>query len=147
MAPRNDESAATQDDEPGRLELEREWLFRQENVLPLETAWNEGRFYGQVLKGRRQLTLFQRLGVLLIGLQLIGVGAATILVSGLSLPSFGPSLKSNDARLPGLPLIWIPVFLLNVAVGLRFCFVACRRSPQRHAGPAEPDSHSELGAE
>jgi len=30
--------------------MERGWESKQENVLPLETAWNEGWFYGRVLK-------------------------------------------------------------------------------------------------
>jgi len=147
MAAPNHESDAARDDELGRLELEREWLSRQENVLPLEAAGNEGRFYGQVLKGRRQLTLVQRLGILLIGLQMIAIGTVIMLAPGWLLPDFGPSLKSIDATLPGLPLIWIPVLLLDVAVGLRFCFVACQRPQQRRIMPDEPNSHSELPAE
>ena len=58
---------------PGRerQEMERDWKLRQENVLPVETAQNEGRFYGRALKGSRPLTGVQRTGILLIGLQAV----------------------------------------------------------------------------
>jgi hypothetical protein len=66
------ESAVAQQVELSRFEMERDWQLRQENVLPLETAWNEGRFYGRVLKGLQPLTTLQRIGILLIGVQAIG---------------------------------------------------------------------------
>ncbi|MGA8870546.1 MAG: hypothetical protein WB460_05390 [Candidatus Acidiferrales bacterium] len=139
MAPSNRNSGASPDDELGRLELEREWLSRQENVLPLETAWNEGRFYGQVLKGHRSLTRVQRAGILLIGLQIVGIAAAMMFAPGWILPDFGPSLKSIYRGLPALPLVWIPVLLLELGLGLRLCFVALRRC----AKPREPENNAE----
>jgi hypothetical protein len=66
------ESAVAQQVELSRFEMERDWQLRQENVLPLETAWNEGRFYGRVRKGLQPLTTLQRIGILLIGVQAIG---------------------------------------------------------------------------
>jgi hypothetical protein len=109
----------------GRQEMERDWKLRQENVLPLETAQNEGRFYGRVLKGSRPLTGVQRTGILLIGLQAVGF-AAMMLFHDWPYPKVGPSLKSFYQNLPDVPLIWMPVILLGAAVGLRFCWVALK---------------------
>ena len=47
-----------------RARMEWEWRFRQENLLPLETAYNWGRFFGLALKGRQILSLPQRVGFL-----------------------------------------------------------------------------------
>ncbi|MFZ0787600.1 MAG: hypothetical protein WA369_01500 [Candidatus Acidiferrales bacterium] len=138
MAPPKDRSDPPRGDEFGCLELERQWLSRQENVLPMETAWNEGKFYGQVLKGRRQLTTVQRIGILLMGLQAIAFGAMIVFARGWLLPDFGPSLRSIDASLPPLPLIRVPVFLLEFGLGIRLCFVALKPRMK----PGEPEDNS-----
>jgi len=116
---------------PGRerQEMERDWKLRQENVLPLETAQNEGRFYGRTLKGNRPLTGIQRTGILLIGLQAVGF-AAMMLFHEDPYPKVGPSLKSFHQHLPDLPLIWIPIIFLAAALVLRFCWVALK--PRRN---------------
>ena len=115
--------------ERGRLEMERSWELKQENVLPLETAWNEGWFYGRVLKGSRPLTGIQRTGILLIGLQMVGVAAMMFL--NFPFPKVGPSLKSICHRLPDVSLIWALILLPGAAIGLRFCWVALKPSPQQ----------------
>ncbi|MGA9938926.1 MAG: hypothetical protein WBP92_11835 [Candidatus Acidiferrales bacterium] len=104
----------------------------------METAWNEGKFYGQVLKGRRQLTTVQRIGILLMGLQAIAFGAMIVFARGWLLPDFGPSLRSIDASLPPLPLIRVPVFLLEFGLGIRLCFVALKPRTK----PGEPEDNS-----
>src|ERR1700724_3509188 len=106
--------------ERGRLEMERSWELKQENVLPLETAWNEGWFYGRGLKGSGPLTGVQRAGILLIGLQTVGVAAMMFFLEWL-FPKVCTSLKSFYQRLPNVPLIWTPILLLGAALGLRFC--------------------------
>jgi hypothetical protein len=111
--------------ERGRQEMERDWKLRQENVLPLEAAQNEGRFYGWALKGSRPLTGVQRTGILLIGLQAVGF-AAMMLFHEWPYPKVGPSLKSFHQHLPDVPLIWMPVIFLGAALGLRFCWVALK---------------------
>jgi hypothetical protein len=130
MAPSDKEFDSPQEAERGRLEMEREWELRQENVLPLETAWNEGRFYGRVLKGRQPLTGIQRVGILLIGIQTVGV-AAMMLFLDWPFPKFGPSLKSIHRRLPDVSLVWMPVLLLGIALGLRFCWVGLKPMSRR----------------
>ena len=62
------------------LEMEDNWYLRQENILPLETAWNEGRFYGLLLKGNQPFTRFQRLGIFLTGLQLLEFGSLPFII-------------------------------------------------------------------
>jgi hypothetical protein len=120
---------------PGRerQEMERDWKLRQENVLPVETAQNEGRFYGRTLKGNRPLTAIQRTGILLIGLQAVGFAAMMLFHEG-PYPKVGPSLKSFHQHLPDLPLIWIPVIFFAAALGLRFCWVALK--PRRNTAVA-----------
>jgi hypothetical protein len=105
--------------------MERDWTLRQENVLPLETAQNEGRFYGRALEGSRRLTGVQRTGILLIGLQAVGF-AAIMLFREWPYPKVGPSLRFFHQRLPDVPLVWMPVILLAAALGLRFCWVALK---------------------
>jgi hypothetical protein len=111
--------------ERGRQEMERDWTLRQENVLPLETAQNEGRFYGRALKGSRPLTGVQRIGILLIGLQAVGF-ASMMLFHEWPHPKVGPSLRFFHRHLPNVPFIRMPVILLSAAVGLRFCWVALK---------------------
>jgi hypothetical protein len=122
--------------ERGRLEMERSWELKQENVLPLETAWNEGWFYGRVLKGSRPLTGIQRTGILLIGLQMVGV-AAMMLFLDWPFPKVGPSLKSIYHRLPDVSLIWVLILLPGAAIGLRFCWVALKPSQQQPQNETE----------
>jgi hypothetical protein len=97
--------------------MERAWRLRQENVLPLETAWNEGRFYGLLLKGNQPFTRVQRAGILFLGLQAIGVGTMIF-------------------RLPHVSRVWTPVLLVYIVFGVRFCWVALKHPP-RHLDDAE----------
>lgn len=125
MPPPTDDVPLSRRVELGRLEMESNWQLRQENVLPLETAWNEGRFYGLVLKGRQRFTAIQRAGIFVMGLQLIGVASSMFLVDG-PIPQVGPSLKSVYHRFPNVDLYRMPVLLLAVVLGIRFCWVAVR---------------------
>lgn len=111
------------------LEMERNWQLRQENVLPLEAAWNEGRFYGVVLKGRRPLTNVQRVGIFMLSLQVLGTGLMTFVLYPYRVA--GPSLKSIYQRLPDVSLVWTPIILLEIAFALRLCWVAIKRPPHR----------------
>lgn len=134
--PPADHPSSSQDGEDDHLEMERDWQLRQQNVLPLETAWNEGRFYGLVLKGNQRLTGVQRAGILVLGL--LAIGAALITFPMLErFHGVGPSINSTYWRRPDVVLS-IPVIVLEFALGLRFCWVALKRSAHdRHA----PHSH------
>jgi hypothetical protein len=135
MSSSDNKPVSPQGVERGRQEMEHDWKLRQENILPLETARNEGRFYGRALKGSR-LTGVQRTGILLIGLQAIGF-AAMMLFHEWPYPKIGLSLKSFHQHLPDVPLIWMPVILLGAAFGLRFCWVALKPSRNTKAGKLE----------
>jgi hypothetical protein len=126
--PPPDDSLSSQEFELGHLELEREWHLKQENILPLETAWNEGRFYGLILNGSQPFTLFQRTGILLLGLEIMGIA---LMMLGLDWHEAGPSLKSLYHRLPDAPLVEVPVLLLEFAAGVRFCWVSLKRPLHR----------------
>jgi hypothetical protein len=136
MSSSDNKPASPEEFERGRIEMERGWESKQENVLPLETAWNEGWFYGRVLKGSRPLTGVQRTGILLIGVQTFGAAAMMFFLEW-PFPRVGPSLKSFYQRLPDVPLIWTPVLLLAAALGLRFCWVALKPSPQQPQNETE----------
>ena len=129
MAPPDEQPVSTEEDEVGRLEMERLWQLRQENILPLERAWNLGRFYGLVLKGSQSFTCFQRVGIFMIGFLAIGV-ALTFLFGGWPFSKFEFPLKYVYQRLSEVSLGGMVAFLLRFLLGVRFCWVALR--PQRH---------------
>jgi hypothetical protein len=54
-------------EEESRREFEADLISRQSNVLPLDAARNEGRFYGQLVRGERPLNGVQRIGFFLVG--------------------------------------------------------------------------------
>jgi hypothetical protein len=53
--------------EQARQRLETEFASQQSNVLPLDVARNEGRFYGNLIRGDRSLNPIQRIGFILMG--------------------------------------------------------------------------------
>ena len=124
-----DDDAFAEEFERGLLEMEDNWYLHQENILPLETAWNEGRFYGLLLRGNQPFTPLQRLGIFLTGLQLLEFGSLPFII-GQSLHPAGPSLRLLNERLPNISLVWVPVFLLEIALGLRICWVALKPRSQ-----------------
>jgi hypothetical protein len=134
MPPAPDDDASAEEFERGCLEMEYNWYLRQENILPLETAWNEGRFYGLLLKGNQPFKLFQRVGIFVTGVQTVGVASMFFYFNSLLHP-IGPSLRFVNDRLRSVSLFSLPLFLLEIALGLRMCWVALKRPPQ-----SEPDA-------
>jgi hypothetical protein len=120
MPPPADDFSRPQEGERGRLEMERNFQLSQENVLPLETAWNEGRFYGLALKGSQQLTGVQRVGIFMLGFLAIAVALMTVIAVG-----------RFHGRLGLLSSLFIsgPFVLLEFALGFRLCWVAIKRAP------------------
>jgi hypothetical protein len=53
--------------EEGRRRFEADIITRQNNVLPLDAARNEGRFYGKIIRSGRPLNGIQRVGFFLVG--------------------------------------------------------------------------------
>jgi hypothetical protein len=54
-------------EEETRRRFEADAILRQSNVLPMDAARNEGRFYGQLIRGSRPLNGVQRIGFFLVG--------------------------------------------------------------------------------
>ena len=131
MSSLTDEDVAFEEFERGRLEMERTWYLRQENILPLERARNEGRFYGLLLKGSQPFTGFQRCAILVFGLQIAGTGLLVFLMDSHLMPHT-LSLRTIYRALPDVPLSWLallPVVFLNFLFGSRLCWVATKRPP------------------
>jgi hypothetical protein len=122
MLPFDDESVPFQEIELRRFEMERAWQLRQDNILPLETAWNEGRFYGIVLKGAEPFTFFQRVGIFLIGVPAISVGAMIFVL-----------YPVRGSWIEALPDVLIAL------LGFRVCWVAIRRLPHPSSDADEPE--------
>jgi hypothetical protein len=124
------DNSLSQEVEHDRSEMEHNWQLRQENVLPVETAWNEGRFYGRVLKGSQRFSGVQRVGIFVLGFLAIGAASMMfVLEKRLPFLRVGPSLKSIYQRLPDVSLVSLPILFLYFAVGFRFCWVALKRTP------------------
>lgn len=64
-------------DEKGLRRFETEAAFHQSNILPLDSAMNQGRFYGLLIRGGQPLTITQRIGFLLIAFDSIGTSLVT----------------------------------------------------------------------
>jgi len=112
--PENPSDATPQDieEELNRQRFELDVLARQKNVLPLDAARNEGRFYGQLVRGDRSPSAVQRIGFVFIGMLLCA--QAFFLVA-----TVFPGLSNGDlrhrpienARLAVLPIAALFLFL------------------------------------
>lgn len=114
----------------GRARMEWEWRFRQENLLPMETAYNEGRFFGLLLKGGWPLNTAQRIGVLATATWALMSPGSTI-----SLGMASGNFSSDRFLGPGLIVLLstLPYMLIGIRlawVGLR-CNMAARSTPER----------------
>jgi hypothetical protein len=104
--------------ETDRRESDADLISRQSNVLPMDTARNEGRFYGQLLRGDRPLGGVQRIGFILVGSLFCGsalfivVGAFPRLFSRIGLTS-GPMTDKSVA------VVYLPVAALFLFLGLK----------------------------
>ena len=67
-------------EEESRRRFEADAAVRQSNVLPLDAARNEGRFYGKLFRNERPLTGVQRIGFFLVVLLLCG--SAFFIIAG-----------------------------------------------------------------
>jgi len=67
-------------EETTRRRFETDAVSSQSNVLPLDAARNEGRFYGKLIRGERSLNGVQRIGFFLVGF--LFCGSALFIVTG-----------------------------------------------------------------
>ncbi|HTZ75066.1 MAG TPA: hypothetical protein VMB47_14175 [Candidatus Aquilonibacter sp.] len=109
--------------------FEAEAASRLSNVLPLDAARNEGRFYGQLIRGR-PLNAVQRIGFFLIGLLfcfsgIFGLAGALPKLAGL----VGLALTPMDR---GPSPFYIPFAAVSLLLGL--AAIGKSLAPRRH-GP------------
>ena len=131
MSPPDDDDVSVEEFERGRLEMEVAWSLRQENILPLQRAWNQGRFYGLLLKGNQPFTALQRLTIFVLGLEAMGAWLLIFLVDSHFMKE-GLSLKVFYQRFPDVPLAWLallPQAFVTGLLGARICWVAVKRPP------------------
>jgi hypothetical protein len=107
-------------------QLEADAMSRQSNVLPLDAARNEGRFYGQLIRGDRSLNGVQRVGFFLIGAMFCS-WAIFILVGALprlaSLIGFRRDLSDKT-----ISMLYLPVAALVLFLGVKVVVTALRPS-------------------
>lgn len=112
----------------GRARMEWEWRFRQENLLPMETAYNEGRFFGLLLKGGRPLNTAQRIGVLATATWVLMTPGSAI-----SLGMASGHFSSDRFLEPGL--IVLLSTLPYMLIGIRLAWVALISNTPRSNSP------------
>ena len=113
--------------------FEAEAAFRQSNVLPLDSAMNEGRFYGLLIRKGRPLGVAQRLGFFFIGIML---GGFAFLEICFTFPALSTALGMPRAEIAATPsfygILWLPFDAILFAVGLWLIVTALR--PRRRRG-------------
>ena len=67
-------------EEKTRRQFEADASSRQSNILPMDAARNEGRFYGSLIRSERSLNGVQRIGFFLVGF--LFCGSALFIVTG-----------------------------------------------------------------
>jgi hypothetical protein len=110
-----------------RFEVEAD--FHQSNILPLDQAMNEGRFYGLLMRGGKSLTVVQRIGFLLIAVMLCLPNFFVILAA---VPRWR-HLISGGVLGSGVPMFYLPFAILLFLAGIRISWVALRPSRQQNA--------------
>ena len=109
-------------DEQGIRRLEAEAAFRQSNVLPVDAAMNEGRFYGLLIR-RGPLGGVQRLGFFFVGIMLAGFALMQIcfifprLSAAFGLPK--PAIPASAAS-----ILFLPIDAILCAVGIKLIMSA-----------------------
>jgi hypothetical protein len=105
-------------EEETRRRFEADAILRQSNVLPMDAARNEGRFYGQLIRGSRPLNGVQRIGFFLVGSLFcwsaifILLGAFPRLFSFIGLPV---TLIANKS----VSVLYLPFAALSLVLGLK----------------------------
>jgi hypothetical protein len=117
--------------EETRRRFEADAISRQSNVLPMDAARNEGKFYGQLTRGERALDSVQRIGFFLVGnlflwsavFIIVGAFPRFFSVIGLRLQSIGDK---------SISIVYLPFAALSLFLGLKIIGTAItprRRKP------------------
>jgi hypothetical protein len=104
-------------EEAGRR-FEDDAISRQSNVLPLDAARNEGRFYGKLIRSERSLSGIQRVGFFLVGS--LFCGSAFFIVVG----AFPGMLRFMNLHVvpmgdKSVSMVYLPFAALAFLVGLK----------------------------
>ena len=104
-------------DDTARRDSDADMISRQSNVLPRDTARNEGLFYGRLIRGDRPLSGVQRLGFVLVGL--LFCGSAIFILSGAFPQLFGIiGLSAGPMADKTVALAYLPIAALFLFSGL-----------------------------
>jgi hypothetical protein len=109
--------------------FEAEAALHQSNILPLDQAMNEGRFYGLLMRGGKSLTAVQRIGFLLVAIMLCVPNFFVILAA---VPRWR-RLISGGVLGGGVSTLYLPLAVLLFLAGIRVIWVALRPSRQQNA--------------
>jgi hypothetical protein len=102
----------------GRRQFERDTLSSQSNVLPLDAARNEGRFYGQLIRGERSLSGAQRIGFFLVGI-LFSSWAIFLIVGAFPGLSSLTGLRLAPLGGQSVSIVYLPVAAIFLFLGLK----------------------------
>jgi hypothetical protein len=121
----------TEQAEETRRRFEADAISRQSNVLPMDAARNEGRFYGQLFQGKGPLNGVQRIGCFLVG-SLFVLSAVSIIIG--AFPRFFSviGLRSQLISDKSISMAYLPFAALSLFLGLRIIGTAItprRRKP------------------
>jgi hypothetical protein len=109
--------------------FEADAISRQRNVLPLDAARNEGRFYGQLVRGERPLNSVQRIGFFLVG-NLFFWWAIFIVVGAFPRYFSGIGLHLEPMGGKSVSMVYLPFAALSLLLGLKIIGTAIM--PRRH---------------
>ena len=101
-----------------RQRFESDAMARQSNVLPLDAACNEGRFYGTLIRSKRPLNGVQRIGFFFVGSLLCGSALFTVMTA---FPRWFQFIGLNIAPIgdKSLSKVYLPFAALALFAGLK----------------------------
>ncbi len=104
--------------EQARRRFEADIVTRQNNVLPLDAARNEGRFYGKLISSDRPLSGTQRVGFFLVGSLFCGMAFFMVVDAFPGLLRFMDlhALPTGDKS---VAMVSLPIAALFILLGLR----------------------------
>lgn len=116
--------------EKSRQRFEADVLLRQSNVLPMDAARNEGRFYGQLIRGDRPLNGTQRVGFFLIGAMFCGFGI--FILVGIFPRFFSLVGLRGVLSDKSVSMLYLPFTALVLLLGLKVVITALRPYRRNH---------------
>ncbi|MGB8543450.1 MAG: hypothetical protein WCD49_17605 [Candidatus Acidiferrales bacterium] len=101
-----------------RQRFESDAIARQSNVLPLDAARNEGRFYGTLIRGKRPFSGVQRIGFFFVGSLLCWSALFTVMSA---FPGWFQSIGLNIVPIgdKSLSKVYLPFAALALFAGLK----------------------------